>query len=87
MPRESPIGGTILSVVKQLVHRKSPHAVEPDELTPLGRGLGLDSLDWAEIVVRLEDELGVDPFANGVVESMATLGDLIEVYEKALATH
>ena len=35
--------------------------------TPLDATLGLDSLDYAELVVRLEGAFGVDPFASGGV--------------------
>ena len=43
---------------------------------------GLDSLCFAILVARLEDELGVDPFtASEEVYFPRTLGDLIELYE------
>jgi acyl carrier protein len=45
---------------------------------------GLDSLCFAIIVVRLEEELGFDPF--GTMEGEAfpvTLGDFVKLYEDA----
>lgn len=44
----------------------------------------LDSLCFAIIVARLEDELGFDPFSAGEeVEFPVTLGDFIGIYEHA----
>jgi acyl carrier protein len=45
---------------------------------------GLDSLCFAVIVARLEDELGYDPF--GAAEALrfpTTVGEFIELYERA----
>jgi len=45
---------------------------------------GLDSLCLAIIVARLEDALGVDPFARGDDgEFPVTFGDFIRLYEDA----
>lgn len=44
---------------------------------------GLDSLGYAIVITKLEDDLGYDPFT--IMEEAfypATLGELIEVYEK-----
>jgi acyl carrier protein len=42
----------------------------------------LDSLCFAVIVARLEDELGVDPFsASEDIEFPVTLSDFIRIYE------
>ena len=47
---------------------------------------GLDSLCFAVIVARLEDELGVDPFtAAEDVYFPVTLGDFVKFYEDAAA--
>jgi len=43
---------------------------------------GLDSLSFAVIVARLEDELGVDPFSSDEdLEIPITLSDFIRIYE------
>jgi acyl carrier protein len=43
---------------------------------------GLDSLCFAIVVARLEDELGYDPFATADdVHFPVTLGDFIKFYE------
>lgn len=45
---------------------------------------GLDSLCFAIIVARLEDELGFDPFsADEEIEFPVTLSDFIRIYENA----
>jgi acyl carrier protein len=47
---------------------------------------GLDSLCLAVVVVRLEDQLGVDPFSaveDG--EFPVKLGDFVRIYENACA--
>ena len=47
---------------------------------------GLDSLCFAIIVARLEDQLGVDPFtASEDVYFPVTLGDFIKFYKDASA--
>ena len=43
---------------------------------------GLDSLSFAIVVARLEDELGHDPFnAEEAVEFPVTFGDFVRLYE------
>ena len=45
---------------------------------------GLDSLELAILVSRLEDELGVDPFSSAdEVDFPVTFGDFIRLYENA----
>ena len=43
---------------------------------------GLDSLCFAILVVRLEDELGLDPLSS-VTRFPVTIGDFIKLYENA----
>lgn len=45
---------------------------------------GLDSLCLAIIVARLEDRLGVDPFASAD-DIPTTFGEFVALYERALA--
>jgi hypothetical protein len=43
---------------------------------------GLDSLGFAILAARLEDELGVDPFAAGDSSGLpVTLGQFVQSYE------
>lgn len=47
--------------------------------TPLyAEGIGLDSLETAELAAVLEDELGTDPFSEG--QTPRTVGEVIEFY-------
>lgn len=47
--------------------------------------IGLDSLCFAILVARLEEELNVDPFsASDEVALPITVGDFIQFYEHAL---
>lgn len=48
--------------------------------TVLDTSLGLESLDFAEIVLRLEEEFGFDPFANGIPPHVGVFGDLAPLY-------
>lgn len=66
-------------------------AAQKKTLAPLTDGLaltnsGLDSLCFALLVARLEDETGRDPFSEAAEVSFpVTLGDLIALYEHAPA--
>jgi acyl carrier protein len=56
-------------------------------LVPLSDNLkllesGLDSLSFAIIVAKLEDEVGFDPFdSEEMVEFPVTFGDFVRLYE------
>jgi acyl carrier protein len=60
-------------------------------LAPLNDGLvlldsGLDSLCFAIVVARLEDELGYDPFATADdVAFPVTFGDFVRFYDRVPA--
>jgi acyl carrier protein len=64
---------------------------QKQKLPPLSDDLvlldsGLDSLCFAVIVARLEDELGVDPFTSAEdLDFPVTLSDFIKIYEAAAA--
>ena len=75
------IRSTILSQFQQVaVEQKKKLAPLHDELVLLDSGL--DSLCFAIIVARLEDELGSDPFtASEDVYFPVTLGNFIRLYE------
>jgi acyl carrier protein len=79
----SSVRSTITSLFAQVAaeqHRK---------LAPLSDDLkllqsGLDSLSFAIIVARLEDQLGFDPFnAAEAVEFPVTFGDFVRLYENS----
>lgn len=52
------------------------------ELTPETRisSSGLDSLDVAALVVRLEEQLGLDPFKKVLDRYPQTLGEMADLY-------
>ncbi len=50
-----------------------------DAQTNLRHDLGFDSLDLAELTVRVEDEFGVDIFEDGIVN---TVGEILLKIEK-----
>ncbi len=43
-------------------------------------GVGLDSLDVAELSAVLEDEFGSDPFSTGLMPE--TIGDIVAFYDE-----
>ncbi len=58
------------------------------DLTPdtqlYAEGIGLDSLETAELSALLEDEFGADPFS--AEEMPQTVGDILAFYDGALAS-
>jgi len=60
--------------------KKSVDNLGPDTLL-YGNGLGLDSLETAELSAVLEDQLGTDPYSSG--EAMPqTVGDILRFYDR-----
>ena len=61
--------------------------MKPTELTPdtqlYAEGIGLDSLETAELSALLEDEFGADPFSTE--EMPQTVGEILAFYDSALA--
>ncbi|MFC3995591.1 hypothetical protein ACFOVU_06685 [Nocardiopsis sediminis] len=49
---------------------------------------GMNSLMLARLLIESESALGVDPFADGdvLLSDVATVDELVAVYEKALTT-
>ena len=77
---------TVISLLEQVAKDQSV------KLPPLSDALvlldsGLDSLGFAILVARVEDALGVDPFATSEEAYFpVTLGDFVGVYENAAKT-
>jgi acyl carrier protein len=64
--------------------QKKPLAPLADDLVLLDSGL--DSLCFAIVVARLEDQLGYDPFATSEdVEFPVTVGDFVRFYDRVPA--
>jgi acyl carrier protein len=70
----------IVAAFEQVFRNKGlkPPALSAD--TVLDGTLGLESMDFAEVVLRLEQAFGKDPFADGVPPNLRTLGDLAALY-------
>ena len=76
---------TIMSEMQKIAQEQDK------ELAPLHNDLvlldsGFDSLCFAVLVARMEDQLGFDPFTRS--DDMMfplTLGDLVRIYENAAA--
>jgi acyl carrier protein len=70
---------------EQTVHKfleRSNRGTEVEATTGLyADGLGLDSLETAELSAFLEDEVGVDPFSEGLLPQ--TVGELLDFYGAA----
>ena len=80
-PREMTHEDTVVSCIAEVFNGKGQAPPVLSLHTPLDATLGLDSLDYAELVVRLEGAFGVDPFASGAVPTVLhTVGDLVRLY-------
>ena len=57
--------------------------LNPDEITPAStfESLGIDSLDTVEMVMDLEDELGIE---LELEEKIATIGELVAFVESKM---
>lgn len=79
------IRSTVLSVMEEVAREQEKKLAQISDDTALANS-GLDSLCFAIIVARLEDQLGVDPFtASEEVYFPVTFGDFVELYENVAA--
>jgi acyl carrier protein len=77
-------GPTIEKVIGEFSSVFQNKGLDPPALsseTILDGSLGLESLDFAELVVRLEQVFGKDPFAGDSIPEVRTLADLAVLYE------
>lgn len=76
------IKNTINNVVREIQEQQSYPQIELKQEHNITRDLGFISLDIAQLIASLEMELGVDPFAQGVLlTEVTTIGKLYNVYE------
>jgi hypothetical protein len=54
----------------------------PLEADTILEQIGLESLDFAQAVIRMEEITGKDPFASGTEYQIKTLADLAAVYNQ-----
>jgi hypothetical protein len=74
---------TVLSQIENVAAEQNKKLPPLRDDLPLAES-GLDSLCFAILVARLEDELGADPFtASEEVCFPTTLGEFIGLYERA----
>jgi acyl carrier protein len=84
MPSKEEVGKTIMEAIRKTLAAKG---LKPPALTlstPIDGSLGLDSLDWASVIVRLEEMTGVDPFEKPVERELRTVDDLTSLYREVL---
>lgn len=80
----SPTPAEVEKVVRDFVARVKPEAPEVAADTPLyADGVGLDSLETAELSATLEDELGSDPYSSEPMPQ--TLADITAYFAGAPA--
>lgn len=75
----------IVTIVKDLLERsdREETAVSLGATLHGDDGLGLDSLETAELSAILEDEFGTDPFGAGLLPE--TVADIVAFYADATA--
>jgi acyl carrier protein len=81
------VRGAIAQEIKVVVEEAQKKLPPVTDSTPLAQGgLGLDSMDFAVLVVRLEQRLGCDPFNSASLEKFPTsVGELVSLYEQAVS--
>lgn len=70
---------TVKSAIRKLLKRRSSEPVEVDRDADLYQDLELDSLEVAELSATLEDDLGSDPYSEGITPR--TVGEVVDYYE------
>jgi acyl carrier protein len=70
----------VMGALRSMLRRKAGAGTAVSVDDDLYGDLGLDSLDVAEFSAELEDELGRDPYSEGVVPR--TVGEVIEFYSE-----
>lgn len=74
----------LAAVVLELLEKETGESYGPlDEKTSLREGLNLDSLDMAGLVLHIESRFGIQ-IETELLESIATVGDMLNVLERKL---
>jgi acyl carrier protein len=77
----SPAEAKVIACIAEVFDNKGEAAPPLGPDTRLDASLGLDSLDFAELVVRLEARFGGDPFSRGASGRVGTVAELARLYE------
>jgi acyl carrier protein len=73
------VQGSVVALIQSLLERSDKGDLEVSMDTVLhGDGLGLDSLETAELSAILEDEFGTDPFGAGLMPE--TVAEIVAFY-------
>jgi acyl carrier protein len=72
--------GRIIELLAEVMKTKGLAAPSIGPDTVLDQ-LGLESLDFAQVVIRMEEITGKDPFATGAEYQIKTLSDLAVLYD------
>ena len=70
---------TIVRSIRALLRRREQSDVDVDVNADLYDDLHLDSLEVAELSATLEDDLGRDPYSEGLVPR--TVAEVVEFYD------
>lgn len=74
------IENKLKEIINIILEKKEKEKLEKlDQNLSLRNNLEMDSLDLAELTVRIEDEFGVDVFEEGIVD---TVKEVVEKIEK-----
>jgi acyl carrier protein len=65
-------------VIRSFLERADKDAEVGLDVPIFGEGLGLDSLETAELSATLEDEIGSDPFSAGLMPE--TIAEILDYY-------
>jgi len=71
---------TVIRVLQEVLKGKGLTVPPLRPETVLDGSLGLESLDFAEMVVRLEELTGKDPFSAPEVPQIQTISDVAALY-------
>lgn len=70
----------IRETIQRLLDQRGATGIEIQPDSKLTADLGLDSLELAELSAVLEDEIGFDPFSEGIVPE--TVAELVAYYDR-----
>ena len=85
MPQDASVHETIVDTIQNVLRDSGRQAPDMDRETSFAESIKLDSLDFAVVVVQLEQKLGVDPFRDGA-QPVQTVGQFVDLYNSALAS-
>jgi acyl carrier protein len=85
MSEREQIDETVYAAVLQIAQQHNPARQEVADHHDLRRELSFSSLDFAQLVAILEEQLKVDPFASQVaITSIHTVGDVCIAYRNCI---